>query len=839
LVRRPQELPAGRALYMLGISRQAAFGASVVALAGLAIVFGQFGSASAEPTATKAQLAANTPATAPLVTYASAPTTSERKHMLMQYCTACHNDKAKTANMSVVPLNADNLPANLATWEKILRRLSVGEMPPRGMPRPPKEQITDFTNWLSTSLDKLGAAHPDPGRATLRRMNRAEYANAVRDLLALDVDFSKSLPVDDTGYGFDNIADILTVSPTLMDRYVNTAGKVSRLATGVTSEKAITTDFKFTKDLFENAFGVPSYNERANDDLPLDSRGGGSIKFYAPYDASYTVQIYLNSGSGTESEIDAFNRIETKVALKAGLRTIGVSFRKKLALEESLIPKTTTGERPKKPTGDPEQMPLDVQVDGARVATLMVPSFGNAPYFQQAFYLRDVMQISMVGPFDIKGAGDTPSRRKIFTCRPSSSLSENACATTILTNLAHHAYRRPVTKADISPLMKIYAEGRKDADFEHGIEASLEAILVSPSFLFMREMDPARAKPGLVHRISDTELATRLSFFLWSSLPDDELLAVAEKDQLHEPDVLKQQVGRMLKDPRSKALTDNFAGQWLYLRKLEYQRPDRRVFPDFDQRLRQAMLTETNMFFDNIVKDNRSVLDFLDADYTFLNQRLAEHYGIPGVYGTTFRKVQLDPVKRRGGLLNQASILTATSYNNRTSVVLRGKWILENILASPPPPPPPNVPALTDVKNGKLLTVREQMEMHRSNPVCASCHTKMDPFGFSLENYNAIGAWRVADAGKTLDVSAVLPDGTKFEGPKGLEDVLINRKEQFVEAFTERLMTYALSRGIEAYDMPAVRSVRYAAAKDDYRMQSIIMGIVQSIPFVMRRTPDT
>jgi len=822
---------------MSRITRQVSFAVGIFAVAGLAS-FQLFGSASAQP-APAPQMAANTPATAPVTTASEPLTTSDRKHMLMQYCTACHNDKLKTAGMSVVPLDADNLPANLATWEKILRRLSVGEMPPRGMPRPPKEQITDFTNWLGGSLDKLAAAHPDPGRATIRRMNRIEYANAVRDLLALDVDFSKSLPVDDTGYGFDNIADILTVSPTLMDRYVNTAGKVSRLATGLTSDRAVTTDFKLTKDLFENAFGVPSYNERASDDLPLNSRGGGSIKFYAPYDATYTVQVYLNSGSGTEAEIDSYNRVETKVPLKAGLRTIGISFRKKLGLDENMIARTTTGERPKKPEGTPEQLPMDVQVDGARVATLPVPSFGNGPYLQQAFYQRDVMQVSIVGPTDIKGPGDTPSRRKIFLCHPSKSVSENACATKILTAIAHHAYRRPVTSADIAPLMKIYAEGRKGADFEHGIEASLEAILVAPDFLFMRETDPVKSKPGTVHRISDLELATRLSFFLWSSIPDDQLLAAAEKDQLHQPDVLKAQVARMLTDPRSKALTDNFAGQWLYLRKLEYQRPDRRVFPDFDQRLRQAMLTETNMFFDYVVKDNRSVVDFLDADYTFLNQRLAEHYGIPGVYGTTFRKVQLDPVKRRGGLLNQASILTATSYNNRTSVVLRGKWILENILASPPPPPPPNVPALNDAKNGKLLTVREQMEMHRSNPVCASCHTKMDPFGFSLENYNAIGAWRVADAGKKLDVSAVLPDGTKFDGPTGLQQVLLARKDQFVEAFTERLMTYALSRGIEAYDMPAVRSVRYAAAKDDYRMQSIIMGIVQSVPFVMRRTPDT
>jgi mono/diheme cytochrome c family protein len=819
---------------MSRITGQLAFAAGAFALAGL-FGFAINGSAAAQP----AQVAVNAPAANVAAATPSALTPADHKKMLMQYCTACHNDRLKTAGMTVVPLDADNLPANLATWEKILRRLSVGEMPPRGMPRPPKEQIEGFTGWLSASLDKLGEANPDPGRATIRRMNRTEYANAVRDLIGMDIDVSKSLPVDDTGYGFDNIADILTVSPTLMDRYVNVAGKLARLATGQASRKAGTTDFKFSKDLFENGYGVPSYNERANDDLPLDSRGGGSIKFYAPYDATYTLQINLNAGSSTESEIDTFNRIETKVTLKAGLRTIGLSFRKNLALDESLLPKTTTGDKPKKPAGDPERWPLDIQVDGARVTTLSVPSFGNGPYFQQAFYLRDVMQVSVVGPYDIHGAGDTPSRRKIFICHPSKEISEDACADKILANLAHHAYRRPVTAADISPLMKIYAQGRKGADFDHGIEAALEAVLVSPSFLFMRESDPTKGKPGTVHRITDTELATRLSFFLWSSIPDDELLAVAQRGQLHQPDVLQRQVARMLTDPRSKALTENFAGQWLYLRKLEYQRPDRRVFPDFDQRLRRAMLTETNMFFDNVVKQNRSVLDFIDTDYTFLNQRLAEHYGIKGVYGTSFRRVQLDPAQRHGGLLNQASILTATSYNNRTSVVLRGKWILENILASPPPPPPPNIPALNDAKNGKLLTVREQMEMHRSNPVCASCHTKMDPFGFSLENYNAIGAWRATDAGKLLDVSAVLPDGTKFEGPKGLQDILLNRKSQFVEAFTERLMTYALSRGIEAYDMPAVRKVRNTAAKDDYKMQSIIMGIVQSVPFVMRRTPTT
>jgi mono/diheme cytochrome c family protein len=817
----------------MSLGRMGGFAVGAAAVAGL---MGLLGAASADttPAAQLASNAATTPVSQPVPQMI---TPDDHKHMLMQYCTACHNDKLKTAGMSVVPLDANNLPANQDTWEKILKRLSLGEMPPKGMPRPPKEQITQFTSWLAKSLDDQAAAHPDPGHATVRRMNHTEYANAVRDLLGLDVDFSKELPVDDTGYGFDNIADVLTVSPTLMDRYINVAGKIGRLATGEASQKPITTDYKVPKDLFVNGFGVAAYNERASDDLPLDSRGGGSFKYYAPYDATYTIQVFLNANTSEEGEIDIHNRFEVKVPLKAGLRTIGASFPKNLALDEHVVPKSILGAR--EPAAAPVPIPLDVQVDGARVQRLMVPSVATGPNVSQSFYLRDVMQISVAGPYDVAGPGDTASRRKIFLCHPSRSLGEQACTKKILTTLARHAYRRPVTAVDVAPLMKMYAEGRKGADFEHGIEAAVEAILVSPDFLFMRESDPPKSAAGDVHHISDMELATRLSFFLWSSIPDDELLSLAEKKQLSKPDVLKAQVTRMLADPRSKALTENFAGQWLYLRRLEYQKPDRRAYPDFDQRLRQAMMTETQMFFDGVVRDNRSALDFLDANYTYVNQRLAEHYGIPGVYGTSFRKVNLDASQHRGGLLGQGAILTVTSYNNRTSVVLRGKWILENLLAAAPPPPPPLVPSLDDAKNGKTMTVREQMELHRKNPVCASCHTKMDPLGFSLENYDAVGAWRTGYAGQKVDASAVLPDGTAFDGPTGLQNILLSRKDQFVEAMTERLMTYALSRGLESYDMPAVRNVRYQAAKDDYHMQTIILGIVQSVPFTMRRTPQT
>ena len=706
------------------------------------------------------------------------------------------------------------------------------------MKRPTDGQVADFTHWLSTSLDTMAAANPEPGRATVRRMNRVEYSNAVRDLLGLDVDMSKQLPVDDSGYGFDNIADVLTVSPTLMDRYISVAEKVSSLAVGLASRTPVSTDYKLTKDLFENAFGVPAYNERASDDLPLNSRGGGSFKFYAPYDATYTIQLYLNPGTQTEIELNAENRYEVKVQLRAGVRTIGASFPKKLALDQILIPRNTKGVRYALPS-TVEQIALDVQVDGVPVKQLSVPTVAKGPNVAQAFYMRDLMQISVIGPYDIKGPGDTESRRRIFICRPSASLPEAACARRILSSLARRAYRRPVTAADLTPLMKLYDEGRDGADFDHGIEAAIERVLVSPDFLFMREGDPKGSAPGSVHRISDTELATRLSFFLWSSIPDETLLAVAERGQLHQPAVLKQQVARMLADPKAGALTQNFAGQWLYLRRLEYQKPNRDEFYDFDQRLRAAMLTETQMFFDGVVRQNRSVLDFLNADYTYVNQRLAEHYGISGVYGTAFRKVQLDPALHRGGLLGQGSILTVTSYDDRTSVVLRGKWILENLLAAPPPPPPPNVPSLDDVKKGKQLTVREQMELHRANPTCASCHVKMDPLGFSLENYDAVGAWRTGYAGQKVDASAVLPDGTQFEGPQGLQGILLAHKDQFVEAFTEKFLTYALGRGLEGYDMPAVRKIRRAASNDNNRMDTIIMGIVQSVPFTMRRTPRT
>ena len=765
----------------------------------------------------------------------TAPAPAEHQQFLTRYCQGCHNDRAKTGNMSVQPLKVDNLAVNDETWEKILRKVSLGEMPPSGAAKPPKESLTEFASWLSTSLDKNAAQHPDPGHATLRRLNRVEYANSVRDLLDLKIDFSTELPVDDSGLGFDNIADVLSVSPTLMDRYIRVAGKVARTATGLASRRAVTTEFPIVKDAFANS--------RASDELPLDSRGGGAFKFYAPYSGDYVIAVDLNQSAGTEIKKLPANHIEAKVTLKAGLHVIGASFPRNMTLEQSVTPLTAATLRGQKPAGAAPQIAVNIQVDGGRVKQQMVDNYASGMLdtglpSDQVIFARDIDKMSIAGPIDVKGSSDTASRRRIFTCHPSAAkASQDACARSILTRIAHQAYRRPLTQADITPLMKMYAEGRQDGDFEHGVEAALELVMVSPSFLFMRENDGASAS-GTVHRISDLELATRLSFFLWSSVPDPALLAAAEKNQLSKPAVLKAQVVRMLADPRASALTDNFAGQWLYLRRLDVQRPDKAVYPNFDERLRSAMATETDMFFDSVVRQNRSVLDFINADYTYLNERLAEHYGVPGVRGASFRKVTLDPALHRGGLLGQGSILTVTSYENRTSVVLRGKWILDNLLAAPPPPPPPDVPPLDAVPGGAKLTVREQMELHRKNPVCASCHSKMDPLGFSLENFDAIGAWRASYAGKPVDASGVLPDGTKFAGPNGLQGILMARKDQFVDAFTERLMIYALGRGVDAPNQPSIRAIRATAAKDDYRFDDIVLGIVQSVPFTMRRTPS-
>jgi hypothetical protein len=489
------------------------------------------------------------------------------------------------------------------------------------------------------------------------------------------------------------------------------------------------------------------------------------------------------------------------------------------------------------PLEKPADLPLDVWVDGQRAGTVTVPSFRVHPRYSQHNFPRDVLQLDVAGPFDVGGNADLASRKAVFVCQPKRAAEEAPCARRILAGLARRAWRGAVSDMELAPLLKIYAGERAAGSFDSGVEAGIEALLVSPRFLFAVEAPPPAGATGSAYRVSDYDLATRLALFLWSSMPDERLLMMAGQGKLHQPAVLSAEIARMLADKRAEALTDNFAGQWLYLRNLDQQRPDITEFPAFDVPLRTAMATETRMFFAHVLGANRPVTDFIRADYTFLNERLARHYGIDGVRGPAFRKVALAPDMPRGGLLGQASILTVTSYGNRTSVVKRGKWILDNLLASPPPPPPADVPALKTEHDGKLLTAREQLELHRANPACASCHKRMDPLGFALENFDAVGAWRTQDAGQVIDAGAVLADGTAFKGFAGLQQILLDRREEFARAFTERLMTYALGRGLGPQDMPAVRAIARDAAKDDWRVQTIIKGIVMSPGFTMRRVP--
>lgn len=761
--------------------------------------------------------------------------------MLEQYCWQCHNDFDQTANLSVDALTLGDLHSgeNAAQWEKILRRISSGEMPPSDKDQPDAAERAQFVNWLENARASFRAANPDPGTATFRRLNRAEYANAVRDLLALDIDFTEELPRDNSGFGFDNIADVLTVSPTLMERYVAVAGKVGRLATGLSPQREVAVIYQVPKDGSVKNSGVPAFNERAHPLLPLASRGGWAVHYYAPHDGEYDISAWLNSNTNNETDRERDDLYTVRIPLKAGAREIGLAFRRERAPLEAVQTLRNNIDYVPLPLNEPVMLPLDVWLDGERLSTVEVPSFRMHARYSQQNFPRDILQIDVTGPFVAQGRPDTPSTRAIFTCDPVGAAQEATCATAILTRLARRAWRRSVTASDIVPLLAIYQQERDASGFQHGISAAVEALLVSPQFLFAVERVPDRAFPGAIYELSDHELATRLALFLWSSIPDDELLDLADARALSNQAVLEAQVTRMLADPKASALTQNFAGQWLYLRNLAEQRPDIEVFPDFDKRLQRAMASETEMFFEYVLRANRPVLDFITSDYTFLNERLAAHYGIPGVEGTAFRKVDLVPEWRRGGLLGQGSILTVTSFNNHTSVVKRGKWILDNILAAAPPPPPPDIPTLEQVVDGRKLTAREQLERHSSDPACASCHKRMDPLGYALENFDAVGAWREIDAGKPIDTSAIMPDGSPFAGIEGLQGILMARRIEFAQALTDRLMTYALARGLEANDMPLVRAIAADAAADDYRFHTIIRGIVTSDAFRTRKVPGT
>ena len=744
-----------------------------------------------------------------------------------QYCIFCHSKELKTAGVVLEGLDFSQVGSNAQVLERVLRKVRTGEMPPAGMPRPDAALSATFTNWLVNAIDRDAAAHPNPGRPTIQRLNRAEYSNAVRDLLALDIHPGDLLPVDDSGYGFDNVGAVLSVSPTLLERYLFVSRLVSRLAVGDPTTKAEEEDFT-PAEAHRVGGARKQRNERAADDLPFDSSGGMAFPYYFPLDAEYVLRVKLGGG-GEPGDVPP-PHYEVRVPVKAGLRTVGVTYLRESDEPEIATPQSSNSIAPPAPAPSlPAEM--DVRLDGVRLKRFEVPQVGNLP--------PQVNHVLVAGPYNPTGRGETPSRSRLFVCRPATAQAEEPCAHKILSTLSRRAFRRPVTEADIRPLMAFYHAGRREGDFDRGINQALRAILVSPDFLFRIERDPVGLAPGTAYHISDLELASRLSFFLWSSIPDGELLRLAEQRLLHNPVTLHREVRRMLADPRSQALVANFAGQWLLLRNLALSKPDPEVFPEFDEALRQSFLEETDLFFESVLREDRSVLDLLGADYTYLNQRLAEHYGIPNIYGSQFRRVTLtDP--NRGGLLGQGSILTVTSYPNRTSVVQRGKWILENLLGTPPPPPPPNVPALQPQSHdGKLLTSREQMEQHRTNPVCASCHARMDPLGFALENYDGVGKWRAKDVGSVIDASGVLPDGTKFIGPAGLKQALLNgHRDEYLQTVTEKLLTYALGRGLEYYDKPAVRAVVREAAPDNYRLSSLITAIVTSTPFQMRRTPE-
>jgi hypothetical protein len=767
-------------------------------------------------------------------------------------------------------LDPSNVGPHAAVWEGVVLKMRAGLMPPAGAPRPEAATLNALVSRVESALDRLAVTQPNPGRTEpFHRLNRTEYRNAVRDLLRLEVDVSGLLPADDASYGFDNIAGVLKMSPTLMERYLSAAQKVSRLAVGTAPPVPSIDYFRIRDD-------VPQDTQLPG--LPPGTRGGTSIDYAFPMDADYEIRVRLApdlnesiplyidpqhveisidgmrvggftlpgvttrpvapaapapASSSTEPAPPAISQVTQTIRVTAAERAA----RNKADQAWNLRVPVKAGQREVVVTFTNRTSALDETV---RLPFLRpYPAGVNISETRLGAHL---LSVEIAGPFNPTGAGNSASRGRIFTCRPEprrSSVEMNAsevgCAKTILSSLARRAYRRPVSDADVAPLLTFFEEGRARG-FDEGIERALRRLLVSPEFLLRVERDPAGAAKGSVYRVSDLELASRLSFFLWSSIPDDELLSLAATRQLGQPATLAAQVARMLADPRADAFVENFAGQWLFLRNLPATGPVQSVFPDFDDGLRQAFQRETELFFSSIVRENRSALDLLRADYTFVNERLARHYGIPNVRGSHFRRIRLGPGHVRQGLLGHGSILTVTSYPDRTSPVVRGKWILENLLGTPPPPPLPNVGDLKPTNaGGAVLSMRERMAQHRANPVCASCHSMMDPLGLSLENFDAVGRYRtLGESAAPIDASGVLPDGTTFSGPAGLRDALL-RSDRFVSTLTGKMMTYALGRGLEHYDQPAVRTVVRNAAKDDYRLTSLIVGVVQSTPFRMRR----
>ena len=761
---------------------------------------------------------------------------SSHRQTLDRYCVTCHNQRLVTAGLKLDDADVANPGTGAEIWEKVVRKLRTGMMPPPNMPQPSMDDRVALLSWLETSLDKAAAAKPNPGRTeTLRRLNRTEYQNAIRDLLAVDIDAASLLPADESGHGFDNVT-VGDLPPALLDRYISAAQKISALAIGSTQTSLQSDIIRVPPDATQ---------EGHVEGLPVGTRGGVVFPYTFVQNGEYDLQIYLARGySGDVDGLKDPQPHEIKVLLD---RTpIGeFTVQRPENGDDSLIDKNLKIRVPV--TAGPHQVGVTfVKNSSSLLETGRQPLQSRFNERRHPRVTPAISQVSVTGPYAPQGADDTPSRHRIFVCRPAfatgsseagpSTSEETACAHRILSALMRRAYRRPISEADLERPMAFYREGKSERDFDAGIGKALTAVLVNPEFLFRVEADPAKTPAGAAYRISDLELASRLSFFLWSSVPDDALLDAAIRGELRRPEVLERHVRRMLADPRSYNLASNFAGQWLRLRNVTSVDPNVRLYPDFDDNLRQAFRTETELFVDSVVREDRSVLDLLRADYTFLNERLAKHYGIPNVYGSRFRRVELGPDSRRGGLLRQGSVLAVTSYATRTSPVIRGVWVLSNIVGAPPPPPLPNVPAL-DGNVPANLPVRERMAAHRASPVCASCHRTIDPVGFALENFDAVGRWRdnEGDSGP-IDVSGTLPGTGDIKGVSGLEDALLQRPDLFATTLTEKLLTFALGRGVEYYDAPAVRKILREAQPGGYRFSSLILGIVNSAPFQMRRS---
>ncbi len=749
--------------------------------------------------------------------------------VLDKYCVTCHNQRLKTGGLTLDNMDLGKVPAQAEVWEKVVRKLRSGTMPPAGMPRPDAATYSSLAGWLEAQIDQ--GSQPYAGRPILHRLNRSEYANAIRDLLALDIDAASLLPPDDSAFGFDNISDALGLSPSLQEHYLDAALKIGALAVGDPKIAPGSETWRIRQDL--------SQDQHVNG-LPLGTIGGTSVRYNFPLDGEYTFQakLYrtnLNIMRGLESP----HQVEFSVdGQRIHLASLGGN--EDLA---ALFQKPTD-------TGDAVDARLRVRVPvkaGPHAVTVAflddpgeVEPARLEPYIRSSVDNFDwsgsphLQSLTISGPFHPGSATDTPSRRRLFVCHPGEKISEDACARQVLATLARRAYRQPVSPSDLDTLLTFYQSGKRDGGFESGVELALERVLASPKFLFRVERDPAGVTSATCYRLGDFELASRLSFFLWSSIPDEELLRLASEGQLRNPAVFDRQVRRMLADPKSQALVDNFAGQWLQLRNLRNVQPNTDLFPDFDDNLRQSFQRETELLFESIVQENHSVLDLLTANYTFVNERLARHYGIPDIYGSRFRRVPITDDARRG-LLGQGSILALTSHAERTSPVVRGKWILENILGTPVPPPPPDVPPLKGNQEGqKPRTMREQMAEHRANPVCASCHKAMDSIGFAMENFDAVGASRAQDSGQPIDASGELADGTHVDGVVSLRNALTSRPELFAGALTEKLLIYALGRGLDYRDMPTVRAILRDASRDNYRFSALILGIAHSTPFQMR-----